>query len=116
MIDLTALTNMYEKPELTAQFGDKLLFDHPLAPLTTFNTGGKAKYFISLSNADQVRAVVSKAKELKLPFIIIGGGGESESDLDNLMDRISQRLNEGSQVMIRRDSVQAQEIAAAVNV
>ena len=46
-------------------------------------------------------------------FIILGGGGSSESELDDLMDRVSERLNEGSQVIIRRDSVQAQEILAA---
>jgi hypothetical protein len=48
-------------------------------------------------------------------FIIVGGGGSSESELDELMDRVSERLNEGSQVIIRRDSVQAQEILSAVS-
>ena len=48
-------------------------------------------------------------------FIIVGGGGSSESELDELMGRVSERLNEGSQVIIRRDSVQAQEILAAAS-
>lgn len=50
-------------------------------------------------------------------FIIISGNGEqplTDSQIDRLMTDISKRVNEGSQVIIRRDSVQAQEIARAV--
>lgn len=48
-------------------------------------------------------------------FIIITGGEVlTDAQLDNILERTKQRINEGSQVLIRRDSVQAQEIAKAV--
>lgn len=48
-------------------------------------------------------------------FIIITDGTISEGQLDDILDRASQRINEGSQVIIRKDSVQAQEIASAAS-
>ncbi len=46
----------------------------PLAKHTTFKIGGPAKYFyIAKKQKDLVR-VIKTAKELKLPFLILGGG------------------------------------------
>lgn len=65
------------------------------------------------SNIDTTNSV-AQGQTGQTTFIIVGGGGSSEAELDQLMSRVSERLNEGSQVIIRRDSVQAQEILAAV--
>lgn len=48
-------------------------------------------------------------------FIIITDNGViTDQQLDQILDGARDRINEGSQVIIRRDSVQAAEIAAAV--
>lgn len=41
---------------------------------TTFRVGGKAKYFIQVSNKRQLRRALSWAKSKSLPIFILGGG------------------------------------------
>ena len=46
----------------------------PLAPLTTFQIGGSARYFIEAKTEDQLREAVAWAKEKNTRFVILGGG------------------------------------------
>ena len=46
----------------------------PLAPLTTFKVGGSAKYFTEVRAEDEIREVISWAKENQVVFIILAGG------------------------------------------
>jgi UDP-N-acetylmuramate dehydrogenase len=46
----------------------------PLAPLTTFQVGGLARYFVIANTADEVREAVEYARERHLPLFILGGG------------------------------------------
>ena len=46
----------------------------PLAPLTTFQIGGNARYFIEVKNADDLGAALSYAETRKLPYFILAGG------------------------------------------
>ena len=46
----------------------------PLSPLTTFKIGGPAKYFTEVRTEDEVREVISWAKENQVIFIILAGG------------------------------------------
>jgi len=41
---------------------------------TTFNIGGKAKYFAEIFNAEELKKVLFWAEEKKLPVFILGGG------------------------------------------
>lgn len=45
-----------------------------LSKHTTFRIGGPAKYFCIARNKEDLIKAVKKAKELKLPFFILGGG------------------------------------------
>jgi UDP-N-acetylmuramate dehydrogenase len=46
----------------------------PLAPLTTLQVGGSARYFAELKREDDVREAVLFAKARSLPVFILGGG------------------------------------------
>lgn len=45
-----------------------------LAKYTTFEIGGPAKYFCIARNKEDLIKAIKKAKELKMPFFILGGG------------------------------------------
>ncbi len=46
----------------------------PLAPLTTFQVGGPARYFVSAGNESEVKEAVAHAAERRLPLFVLGGG------------------------------------------
>src|ERR1700691_5209218 len=46
----------------------------PLAPLTTLQVGGAARYFAETKREDEIREAVEFAKTRDLPLFVIGGG------------------------------------------
>jgi UDP-N-acetylmuramate dehydrogenase len=46
----------------------------PLAPLTTFNVGGPARYFAEASSEQDARAAVAEAQTRGWPLFVLGGG------------------------------------------
>lgn len=46
----------------------------PLAPLTTFQVGGPARYFVEAQSEPEVRAAVEHAGSRSLPLFVLGGG------------------------------------------
>src|SRR6202167_3479436 len=46
----------------------------PLAPLTTLQVGGAARYFAELKREDDVREAVQFARGHDLPLFVLGGG------------------------------------------
>src|SRR3989338_9780692 len=46
----------------------------PLAPLTTFNIGGPAKYFRDVGTESEMREAILWAKEKGIAFVILSGG------------------------------------------
>ena len=46
----------------------------PLAPLTTFNIGGPARYFTEVRSVEEIKEAITIARERKLPLIILAGG------------------------------------------
>ena len=46
----------------------------PLAPLTTFQVGGAARYFAEARSEEDVRAAVTEAKTRGWPLFVLGGG------------------------------------------
>jgi UDP-N-acetylmuramate dehydrogenase len=51
-----------------------LLENIPLAPLTTINIGGPAKYFVEANNIAEVQEAVTFAHSRDLPLFVLGGG------------------------------------------
>jgi len=52
----------------------KFLPNVPLAPLTTLQVGGPARWFAEATTADDVRAAVHEAKARPWPLFVLGGG------------------------------------------
>ena len=52
----------------------KLLENVPLAPLTTLQVGGPARYFVKAGTADEVGQAVQSANDLSAPLFVFGGG------------------------------------------
>ena len=46
----------------------------PLAPLTTLQVGGPARFFVEVTTTDEVREAAAYAKSRKLPLFVLGGG------------------------------------------
>ena len=46
----------------------------PLAPLTTFQVGGPARYFVQAESENDVKDAVAYAAERQLPLFVLGGG------------------------------------------
>ncbi len=64
----------HELKKLQDKFGTKIREQIMLAPLTTFNIGGPADYFFEARTQDDLVQAVILARELHLPFFILGGG------------------------------------------
>lgn len=54
--------------------GDRLRRDEILAPYTTFRIGGPADLYYRASSADELAAAVTAARELEIPFFLLGLG------------------------------------------
>jgi UDP-N-acetylmuramate dehydrogenase len=46
----------------------------PLAPLTTLQVGGPARYFAEVKREDEVRQAIQFARDRNLPLFVLGGG------------------------------------------
>jgi len=79
---------------ILAAFGPNLEIAKDLAPLTTYNTGGKARFFVSVGDASEIVKVISGARRLGIPFFLIGGGSNllvSDSGYEGLIVKIDVR-------------------------
>ncbi len=59
---------------LLAAFGPDLEFAKEMAPMTSYQTGGKAKYFISVQSSGEITRAVKSAERLGIPHFVLGGG------------------------------------------
>jgi UDP-N-acetylmuramate dehydrogenase len=82
------------KSSLRAVLGSRLEFNKPLAPYTSFKTGGPATYFFAAQTVEEVAKALQAAKELGLPYFILGGGSNllvSDKGYDGLVIKIDIR-------------------------
>ncbi|HOP07281.1 MAG TPA: UDP-N-acetylmuramate dehydrogenase [candidate division Zixibacteria bacterium] len=54
--------------------GDRFELNKPLAPLTSFKTGGKARFFISCTSPEELSRAVTTAAEVGIDSFLLGGG------------------------------------------
>jgi len=76
---------------LLGAFGPDLKFGHPLAQLTSFRTGGDAKYFLGVQTVEEVVRAILAARRLSLQYFVIGGGTNllvSDEGYDGLVIRV----------------------------
>ncbi|HPC12243.1 MAG TPA: UDP-N-acetylmuramate dehydrogenase, partial [candidate division Zixibacteria bacterium] len=60
--------------EMRSAFGPELEFDKPMAPLTSFRTGGTAAWFLPVRSAEAAAGAVQQARRMGLEFFLLGGG------------------------------------------
>ena len=68
--------------------------DVPLAPFTTFEIGGPARWFAEATTEADIEAAVDFARERKLRLFVLGGGSNllvSDAGFDGLVLRIALR-------------------------
>jgi len=70
--ELNAMQIQYT--QLKKVLRERLKKDEPLAPFTTFKIGGPADYFFEAKIREELIAAVRAAKQLLLPWFILGGG------------------------------------------
>jgi len=69
------LDPIHWKAALEAHLGPgRIRASEPLAPLTTFRIGGPADLFFRARTADELVAVVRRARELEIPTFLLGSG------------------------------------------
>ena len=64
----------------------------PLAPLTTFDIGGRARYFAKLRTTDEIKEAIRWAREHNVLFAILAGGSNvlvADSGYDGLVMQIA---------------------------
>jgi len=72
----------------------QFLEEVPLAPYTTFQIGGPARWFAEAVSEDDIAAGIAFARERQLPLFILGGGSNllvSDSGFSGLVLRIALR-------------------------
>jgi UDP-N-acetylmuramate dehydrogenase len=73
---------------LIEAFGAELEFSRELASLTSYETGGPARYFIVAKSVDEVVRAIKGAARLDIPAFVIGGGSNllvSDEGFDGLV-------------------------------
>ncbi len=73
---------------------NKLQENVPLAPYTTFQIGGPARFFMQISEKSEIEKAFSFAREKKLPLFILGGGSNvliSDQGFDGLVLKLDNR-------------------------
>lgn len=53
---------------------DRIYINEPLCKYTSFNIGGPADYFVKINNEEELKQVISLAKENNVPFYLLGNG------------------------------------------
>jgi len=48
--------------------------DFPLSLITSFRTGGPAKFFVSPSNLEEIKGLLDICNRYNLPLLIVGRG------------------------------------------
>jgi UDP-N-acetylmuramate dehydrogenase len=77
--------------KLIEAFGTELEFSRELAPLTSFETGGPARYFLVARSVDNVVRAIRSAGALAIPVFVMGGGSNllvSDDGFDGLVIKL----------------------------
>jgi len=73
---------------LTRRLGDRVRFDAPIGPLTTYRVGGSASAFVTVESIDECVDVAAVCSDLDVATLVIGRGSNmlvSDEGFDGLM-------------------------------
>ncbi len=91
MIEQTADSSTIPMATLLGAFGPNLEFARELAPLTSYRTGGRARYFYSARSGSEVTRAIESARRLHIPHFVLGGGTNllvSDDGYDGLVIKV----------------------------
>jgi UDP-N-acetylmuramate dehydrogenase len=71
---LTSLVGESEADALRAIFGERVHFDHALAPYTSWKIGGPADAFAEVEGTEELGAMLQLAQKRRLPWFVLGSG------------------------------------------
>jgi UDP-N-acetylmuramate dehydrogenase len=76
---------------LMAEFGPNLEFNRELSSLSSYRTGGNARYFLSAVEPSEIVRATKAARHLGVPFFVMGGGSNlliSDAGFDGLIIKV----------------------------
>ena len=91
MVAQPKVSKDWSSAKLIEAFGADLEFSRELASLTSYETGGPARYFLVARSSDEVVRAIKGAARLEIPFFVIGGGSNllvSDSGFDGLVIKL----------------------------
>jgi UDP-N-acetylmuramate dehydrogenase len=94
MVEQLSVSGNYPMATLVSVFGPNLELARELAPMTSYKTGGRAKYFLAATSAEELVKAVTGAKRLQLPYFLVGGGSNllvSDSGFDGIVIKVDVR-------------------------
>ena len=100
--------------QLQAKISPEVRADEPLAPHTTYRIGGPADYFFAAKTADEAVRAVAAAKELNLPYYILGGGSNVLVSDEGYRGLVIKLVNRGVEIDGQRVTVEAGTPSALV--
>ncbi len=71
---LRSLLEPADRRELIAHFGERVRFDEPLSPYTSWKVGGPADAFVTAESEAEVAVLMRFCLRRKMPWWVIGGG------------------------------------------
>lgn len=77
--------------KLISKFNEKIRHNVPLSPMTTFNIGGPAKYYVEIKNKNDLIDALRWAKEKSIKYFILGGGSNllvNDKGVDGLVIKL----------------------------
>jgi UDP-N-acetylmuramate dehydrogenase len=81
--------------------------NEPLAPFTALKIGGPARYFLRARSLETLKTAVLAARELKLPYFLLGGGCSvlvADKGFDGLVIKVEDRHWETDGELVRAGS------------
>ena len=71
---MSSMLSERDREELAGHFGERVQFDEPLAPFTSWKIGGPADALVSAESTPEVAFVLRMCVRRGLPFFVLGSG------------------------------------------
>lgn len=75
---------------------EDILENEPMSRHTTFRVGGKAAYFIKISNTEQLKRLIPYFKAVEIPYFILGNGSNllvGDHGYDGVILQLKEKFN-----------------------
>jgi UDP-N-acetylmuramate dehydrogenase len=102
--------NKRQKEEVVKLAGEKISFDCPMAPYTTFHVGGQSEALYKADNLETLRRVIVFVNRERIPYLVVGRGSNllvKDKGIDGLVI-----LLEGSLAAVEQENTEDTTVAA----